>query len=221
MTEDAAAVPERSGLAFFGAMTASATHEIRNCLAIVREVCGLIEDLRRDPRGPGLSPERLGKLLEKIERQVARADRVLVRLNRFAHSTDRERVVVDVADLLELVAGLEARTAEMRKVAIEVRADPGSAVFEGDGFLLMQVVHLALVLAFEAAREGERIALALARAGASARILVDGGRPLPLDEAGEAAGLHRAAGRLGARVGPGPEGFGVAVELDLSRGGEP
>ncbi len=74
---------------FFGKMSASTTHEIKNSLAIINENAGLLSDLAQlTKNGHSLSPEKVDNISEKIQKQVQRTDLILKKLNRFSHSVD-------------------------------------------------------------------------------------------------------------------------------------
>ncbi len=98
-----AGTPSEQGIEFFGRMTASISHEIKNTLAIVNENAGLLGDLALlMDKGRPLSPERLTTLAGNIRRQVQRADDIIRRLNRFAHSAHEPAASVDLG--LQLLA---------------------------------------------------------------------------------------------------------------------
>ena len=109
------------GLLFCGTMTASMSHEIKNALAIVNENAGLLEDLiLLSEKGRPLNPERLKTLAGDIRRQVQRADSIVGRLNRFAHSAGQPVVTTDIKEIFEFTAALAARMAAMKGVTITV-----------------------------------------------------------------------------------------------------
>ena len=109
------------GLLFCGTMTASMSHEIKNALAIVNENAGLLEDLiLLSEKGRPLNPERLKTLAADIHRQVQRADGIVSRLNRFAHSAGQPVVTTDTKEIFEFTAALAARMAAMKGVTITV-----------------------------------------------------------------------------------------------------
>ena len=58
----------RAGLSFFGAMTASISHEIKNRMAVINEQAGLLEDLvLMSKKGKALEAERLLQLAGKVK----------------------------------------------------------------------------------------------------------------------------------------------------------
>ncbi len=85
----------------FGKLTASATHEFQNVLAIIKESAGLMEDvLAFTPmENADILEERLGMPLSTIKKQVARGVELVSCLNGFAHTTDHARIKVDVVAL--------------------------------------------------------------------------------------------------------------------------
>lgn len=109
------------GLRFFGRITASISHELKNALSIVNENAGLLKDLARlaDSRG-GLDIERVKSLSDSIGRQVKRADDIIRNMNKFAHSVDFEIRTVDVQEYLELMAAVSARLLAARSMTLTV-----------------------------------------------------------------------------------------------------
>ncbi len=101
---------------FIGTITASATHEMRNVLAIVKESAGLIEDLVHASSRAGGAPhgDRILKATGRIDAQVARGAEIVTRLNRFAHSMDGGRERVDLAEEVREVAFLSQRLARTK-----------------------------------------------------------------------------------------------------------
>jgi signal transduction histidine kinase len=73
MTDDSHALAIE-GIRFFGEISASISHEIKNVLAIINENAGLLQDMiMMNEKGLPLNPERLSKLAHSISGQVARA----------------------------------------------------------------------------------------------------------------------------------------------------
>ncbi|PIE61701.1 MAG: hypothetical protein CSA29_01965 [Desulfobacterales bacterium] len=109
------------GPGYFGKMTASVSHELKNCLAIMNENNGLTQDLTAMAlKGRPLDPERLNTVAERISIQIQRADRLLKQMNRFAHSSDRSQEQVDVDEAVTLAVNLGARLAANQRVDIQV-----------------------------------------------------------------------------------------------------
>lgn len=122
---DTASPPTRDALraAFIARLTASATHELRNVLAIVKESSGLVADLvAAAAPGGGPSPEQTGRALERIQRQVARGAELATSLNRIMHGLDHDEERVELADALRHGSRLTLRFAQQRGREIEVEA---------------------------------------------------------------------------------------------------
>ncbi len=67
-------------------------------------------------QGKAVDPARFETLSQKIQHQVARADDIIKRLNRFSHSVDETCMTVDLADTIEFMIAICARlTAGRRK----------------------------------------------------------------------------------------------------------
>lgn len=139
-------MPDDREAAFIAAVTASATHEMRNVLAIVKESAGLIEDLvgAAERRGTP-DPNRLLRCAERIEVQVARGADIVSSLNRFAHSLEHAVAPLSLDQEVRQAAFLSQRLARQRGHAVEVRS--------GEGSLTVQVSPLRLQMALFAALE--------------------------------------------------------------------
>ena len=108
-------------LHYFGQVTASVSHELKNVLAILSEHAGLLQDLAGMAQaGQGVDAERSRRLAAGMLRQIGRGDEIIRRMNRFAHSVDRERAVVDLGGLASLVVELFGRSAATRGITVEV-----------------------------------------------------------------------------------------------------
>lgn len=112
--------PEReTDLQFFGKMTASISHEIKNVIAIINESAGLLEDYSLMARkGRPIDPDRLNTVSERVTAQVRRAGDITKNLNSLAHSVDDFKIGVDVREILELAVAISSRLADMRSVRL-------------------------------------------------------------------------------------------------------
>jgi signal transduction histidine kinase len=110
----------QEGFNFFGRMSASLSHEIKNALAIINEKAGLLEDFTLlAGQGRPLDPERVKSLAGGIIKQIQRADGLVKRLNRFAHSVDDMIKMIDLGETLELITSIAGRLASMREAQLE------------------------------------------------------------------------------------------------------
>lgn len=97
---------------FVGAVCASLSHEIKNCLAIINENAGLMGDLALlAGQGRPVDPERQGRIAATIQNQVKRSDDLVRQLNRFAHSGDEDCRSLDLGDIIAFVKTLFEPTA--------------------------------------------------------------------------------------------------------------
>jgi signal transduction histidine kinase len=111
----------QEGFHFFGKMSASISHEIKNALAIINEKAGLLEDFTMlAGQGRPIDPERLKSLAGDIMRQIQRADGLVKKMNRFAHSSDDLIKMIDLGETLELISSIAGRLASMREARVEL-----------------------------------------------------------------------------------------------------
>jgi signal transduction histidine kinase len=112
------------GLSFFGNMTASISHEIKNALAIINENAGLLGDLvALTEKGRPLEPERLKTISENIRRRVQNADDIVRRLNRFANSVHGPVITTGIREVIESTIALSGRLATMKGITIAIEPD--------------------------------------------------------------------------------------------------
>jgi len=113
--------PDSTGIEFFGRVSASVSHEIKNILAIVNENAGLLEDfVSMVHEGVPLSLERLERLAGTVRKQVQRADGIVKNMNLFAHSADRPMDRVDLYEAVCFIADICARLIDMQSVTVRV-----------------------------------------------------------------------------------------------------
>jgi C4-dicarboxylate-specific signal transduction histidine kinase len=140
-----------SELAFFGKMSASISHDLKNCLAIINENAGLLEDLSLGAhRGIPLDPNHLQVLSEKVKKQVRRANSILTYMNRFAHSIDKSTQDVDLVDSIELMSALGERFAALQNVTLQAQLPDHAVKVFSAPYLLNHIIWLCLEAAIEA-----------------------------------------------------------------------
>ncbi len=161
----------RTGLAFFGKMTASISHEIKNVLAIINENAGLLEDIiLMAERGTPVDPDRLKTQATRIKNQVRRADGIVKNMNKFAHSVDELLMSVDLVELAELLAALSGRLAYTRGVKLESSSVGSSVTITTNPFLLENLIWLCLDFAMGMAGSGKTVGLIPEKSEAGGRI---------------------------------------------------
>jgi len=135
----------RAGLEFFGNVSASISHDIKNVLAVINENAGLLEDFcLLAERGKPMDPSRLKRLALDVKEQVRRGDGIVTGMNRFAHSVDKSSTEVDLLEILDLLAALALRFAGMRGVLLEVNRARGPVTVATSAFLLLNLLWLCL-----------------------------------------------------------------------------
>ena len=160
-----------TGLQFFGRISASISHEIKNVLAIVNENAGLLEDLTLlADRGKPLDPARLKIMAAAVKNQVGRADGIIKNMNRLAHSIDQTITTVDLDQTIELVIALTARFAAMRGVKVDLQLPASPLTISTAPFYLMNLLCLCLDFSMSASGDEKRVELVVEETENSVRI---------------------------------------------------
>ena len=188
---DESLMPAIDGVRFFGEMSASVSHEIKNVLAIIKENAGLLQDmLAMNARGLPLDPERLTRLAQSIDRQVARGDGIVKNMNRFAHSADHPSETVDVHETIGFVIDLAARLIVMKGRPPRFETATATLTAVTNRFFLERLIWACLCRAMEACAPEETISVVAEKTGAAVHIrfkglaedFFTGGTPFPLPE---------------------------------------
>jgi len=149
-----------AGLQFFGKMSASISHEIKNVLAVINENAGLLDDLTLlAEKGKPIDPARLRRLAEAVMKQIRRADGIVKNMNKFAHSVDEPIKAVNLVEVLEIMLELSNRLAAMRSVTVNLQYSGGPVVIQTRPFFLENVIWLCLDLAINLAGAQKTITL--------------------------------------------------------------
>jgi len=152
-------IPAEMGMHFFGKMTASSTHEIKNTLAIINENAGLLEDLSRmAEKGHPLSFDRIQMICLRITKQVQRADVILKKLNQFSHSVDQSSQVVDLEQTVLFVMNLASRLIEMQQASIEISPAHTPIVIDTSLFYLKNIIWRAIEITLSA-DQGKKVTI--------------------------------------------------------------
>ncbi|MFH1737920.1 MAG: hypothetical protein ABIH23_02845 [bacterium] len=183
-------VGEREGLACFGRITASVSHEMNNVLAIVNELAGLLEDLLYGAeQGKAIEPERLTKVSEGIQKQIQRGQKIVQRLNRFAHSVDEPISECDLHGILDDTVGFARRFASLKGVDLQLEFPEDPVSFTNSRFAVQWAVFSCIDLALSVSNKGDCVQIACATQGKTVQVRV---------VSGESSDSGETAGRLGA-----------------------
>ncbi|WP_457570672.1 hypothetical protein [Desulfovulcanus sp.] len=151
------------GFRLFGRVSASISHEIKNCLAIINEQNGLLEDfLYLAQQGQPLDIERIRTIAGSITNQIARANNVVQRLNKFAHSIDEVWIQTDLNEIVTLVAEIAQRMASDRGFQLGISTSESIPVVT-QPFILMELIFLCVDQIMEKRGKGSQIALSCVR----------------------------------------------------------
>ncbi len=198
----------KTGLRFFGKMSAANAHEIKNALAIINENAGLLEDLVQfAEKGAPLDPERLKRLAKTIKQQVARADEIAKSTNRFSHSVDREHGPTDLGQSLMLVKAMAMRFATQRHIGIEVVPTESSITMPVKPFMLLHLLWLCLRCAMKSTNAEKTILVKTRKATEEIQVRFG---PLSHIESTTAARLNESA-EIQALLGP----LDASIDTDL------
>lgn len=208
--------PLDDGAAFFGAITASVSHELNNVIAIVDQTGGLLQDMiAARERGTAIDADRLARAAESVRQQAARGLGIIRRLNRFAHSADEPSCAFDASEVIENLAGLCQRFAELKRVRLEFRPAPDAGKVVGSPFLLQAAVFQALRLALAAAQRDDTATVSIVPRDGDTIVRVECPRRIEA-EGDDATVLHRFAGYAGGRVAVNHRAEGTVVDIVLS-----
>jgi len=153
-------INSENALKFFGKITASVSHELKNVLAIINENAGLLEDLcAMAEKGRPVDPVRIKTVSGKIIKQVRRGDDIIIGLNSFAHSADESVCDIDLCEGIKLVSGLSGRIAVMRGISLATDQISDPVIINTNPFLLETLVWLFLDFAMDAAGEGKTVSI--------------------------------------------------------------
>ena len=174
------------GVRFFGEMSASISHEIKNVLAIINENAGLLADLvRMGERGATLDLERLSRVATSINRQVIRGDDIVKGMNRFAHSADLPRESVDLAEVVAFIPELANRLIVLRGAMPRIETPAEPAAVKTNRFFLEHLVWNCLCHAMTATDGSGAVSVRVVREDGNATIRFYGLSPTALAESGE------------------------------------
>ena len=151
-----------TGLRFFGKMTASISHEIKNVMAIINESAGLLEDYSlMAEKGMPIDPARLKTVSDRVAAQIRRAEGITTNMNSLAHSVDGFQRSVGIKEALELAVGLAQRLADMRSITLKLTSPPDFPTVITSPFHLQNLIWQVLDFAMDASGDGKTVGLFL------------------------------------------------------------
>lgn len=150
MKHTAQEITDQYGPAYFGRMGASISHDIKNCLAIMNENAGLMSDhLMMGQKGVPPDIERFSGIVQRIEKQIARADGIVKTLNSFSHSMDKPEQQIDLDEAVALALGLGARIIANKGIKVNHTRAADTLYVNGSLFFLLFLIWSILENAME------------------------------------------------------------------------
>jgi len=175
----------QTGLQFFGRITASISHEIKNVLAVLNENAGLLQDVvLMAEKGIPLNPERLKGVAGTMGKQIQRADGIVENMNRFAHAVDENTKEIDIHETLSLLLGLTRRFADMRGVTLSPAYGNSGKFLTSNPFFLENLLWCFLDFAMGATGEDRELTIATEENEHAIRICFEGLKGLAEKDAG-------------------------------------
>jgi C4-dicarboxylate-specific signal transduction histidine kinase len=175
----------REGLRFFGILSASISHEIKNALAVISESAGLMDDLLvASGKGIPVDEARLKKSADRIRSQVQRSDAIVKNMNAFAHSIDHTFVQADVGQVITLTAALVRRMLDMRGVTVRVEIPAEPLPVKTAPFFLKNLTWLLLDSAAECVEKSKELRVSLEQSESGVDIGISGLEDLGRENAG-------------------------------------
>lgn len=144
------------GPRFFGEITASISHELKNSLAIVNENAGLLEDMvhLQEKTGKPLNFERLFKLSLDLQRQIDRADSIIKNLNVFAHSVDKAESSIELNEAVEYLLIVSERLIKRNGSKCTFEPTPEKIEINKNYFFFLNLVWVLISKIFNNAEQG-------------------------------------------------------------------
>jgi light-regulated signal transduction histidine kinase (bacteriophytochrome) len=137
--------PEGAGLEFFARTSAAISHEMKNVLAIINENAGLLEDIvLMAGKGVPLSCERLDRMAATVRKQILRADGIVKKMNRFAHSLDKQSDWVDLYEAAVFVTAICDRMIGLNGVTVDIIAPDNSVKVKTHLFYLQNILWICI-----------------------------------------------------------------------------
>lgn len=193
----------REGVLFFGGVSAGLSHEFSNVLNIINELAGLQRDIAVAAAEIGDARiSRIADLADRIKAQVDRGEEINRRLHGFAHCIDHAETTFDLAELLSLLAYLEARQARLAEVQLDFRKPDTELLLHGDPFALLLALHGCVSAAVRAGGSGGHVEVAAAphEDGARIRVACSGFMPAESVRPSPSSALGTGAAIWGATV---------------------
>lgn len=160
-------------LACIGRLMASLSHEFKNHLAIIKESCGLVEDLLllEDQERPTNSG-RYKKIITGINDRITQAAEMCRYLSGFSHRMDQALSSFNPSDVLQEEMYLLHRLARQKQVDLVFAGAADLPVLFNNPSMLQFAVFCMVWPALESLEKHGRIVIAPVQRGVSVKIAV-------------------------------------------------
>ena len=160
------------GFGFFGAITASLSHEMNNVFAIINELSGLLDDFfHAAEQGAPLNVERLRGTTQRIGAQVERGQEYIKRLNGFAHTVDDRQTTIVLNETVEAITTLCRRLGKLRRVELETSLPEVSPRIEGSAFDVQHIIFRCIDIVLNASEQGDVVQINIEPQDGGARLI--------------------------------------------------
>jgi len=147
-----------SNLNFFGKITASVTHELNNVFSIINEYNGLLEDqIFMAESELTMNIEKLSRIQDRLDKQIARGENIIRNLNKFAHSTDHESIEFNLNEYLENIIYLTTRLANLKKIKLNFDNAIEPITIVNNPYEIMKNIFLVISYLLETLRSQSEI----------------------------------------------------------------
>jgi len=198
---------------FMGRLTASATHEMQNILATIRESGGLMEDLLALGAENFAHAERFKKGLCVLSEQVERGMALSEQLNYCAHAPETTPAGTEVNEAMRSLVGLCRRDAARRRVSLELAPGRTGLRTSLRALELMALLGQALDCALPHMPQGSQLILSVEEQGGLAVVRLAAPGFEALRQSSGCAELTRSAKALQVGLAAGPGGQGLVLSL--------
>jgi signal transduction histidine kinase len=149
-------IQNNEDLAFFGRISASISHELKNIFAIISETAGLLGDLTAlAEKGKKVDLDMFKTCSQDIEEEIQRGFVTIKKMNTFSHSMDTPVKNVNLMDVVELMINISGFLSYASKVRVNPPENAAPMIMTCP-FRLQHLIYQALVFAFKATGpEGE------------------------------------------------------------------
>lgn len=204
-----------AGMAFFGAITASVSHELNNVISIIDQTAGLLDDMiAGDEQGVPLTIDRLTNAVALVQKQTERGLQIIKRLNRFAHSADQPLLEFEVGEVLDNLVALCQRLASLKKASIELRPAVEATRVTSNPFFMQEVLFRLVKLALQVVQPEDRLEVGAAAGDGRVAINIDSQRAVAISDE-QLSDLNLLAAQIEGAVSADTHDTGTRMTLDF------